>query len=324
MKLIIQIPCFNEEEHLPATLADLPRSLDGVDELEFLIIDDGSGDRTTEVARAHGAHHLVRHTQNRGLAAAFRTGLDACLALGADIIVNTDADNQYAAADIGRLIAPILAGEADIVVGDRQTDSVEYFSPVKKKLQRLGSFVVRHLSRTRVPDAVSGFRAFSRDAARRLNVLSDFSYTIETLIQAGNSGMAVSSVPIHVNPQTRESRLASNAGVFVQRSLVTMLRAYAMYRPLRVFSYIGVALSLIGIAPIVRFLYFYFENGGAGHVQSLVLGGVLVMMGFFALLIGLVADLIGFNRKLLEAVLEKTRRLEEACLEKPTPRGSDD
>ena len=319
MKLIIQIPCFNEEEHLPAPLADLPRSLDGVDELEFLIIDDGSGDRTTEVARAHGAHHLVRHTQNRGLAAAFRTGLDACLALGADIIVNTDADNQYAAADIGRLIAPILAGESDIVVGDRRTDSVEYFSPVKKKLQRLGSFVVRHLSRTRVPDAVSGFRAFSRDAARRLNVLSDFSYTIETLIQAGNSGIAVSSVPIHVNPQTRESRLASNAGVFVQRSLVTMLRSYAMYRPLRVFSYIGVALSLIGIAPIMRFLISYVENGGAGHVQSLVLGGVLVILGFFSLLIGLVADLIGFNRKLLEVVVEKIRLLEEKTVPATRP-----
>ena len=319
MKLIIQIPCFNEEKHLPATLADLPRSLDGVDELEFLIIDDGSSDRTTEVARAHGVHHLVRHTQNRGLAAAFRTGLDACLALGADIIVNTDADNQYAAADIGRLIAPILAGESDIVVGDRRTDSVEYFSPVKKKLQRLGSFVVRHLSRTRVPDAVSGFRAFSRDAARRLNVLSDFSYTIETLIQAGNSGIAVSSVPIHVNPQTRESRLASNAGVFVQRSLVTMLRSYAMYRPLRVFSYIGVALSLIGIAPIMRFLISYVENGGAGHVQSLVLGGVLVILGFFSLLIGLVADLIGFNRKLLEVVVEKIRLLEEKTVPATRP-----
>ncbi|MEM8993817.1 MAG: glycosyltransferase family 2 protein [Acidobacteriota bacterium] len=313
MKLIIQIPCFNEEEHLPATLADLPRQLDGIDDVEILVVDDGSSDRTAEVARREGAHHLVRHTRNRGLAAAFRTGVDACLALGADIIVNTDADNQYAAADIDRLIAPILGGEAEIVVGDRRTDQVAYFSPLKKKLQRLGSFVVRHLSHTEVPDAVSGFRAISRDAARRINVLSSFSYTIEMLIQAGNSGIAVTSVPIRVNPQTRESRLASNAGVFIQRSLVTMLRAYAMYHPLRVFTYIGVLLSVLGLAPIARFLYFYFENGGAGHVQSLVLGGVLVIMGFFAFLIGLVADLIGFNRKLLETMLEKIRRLEGAA-----------
>ena len=315
MKVIIQIPCFNEEEHLPATLADLPRSIEGIDEIEVLVIDDGSSDRTSEVAREHGAHHVVRHTRNRGLAAAFRSGVDACLRLGADIIVNTDADNQYAGGDVETLIAPILAGRADIVVGDRRTDTIDHFSRSKKKLQRLGSFVVRSLSRTRVPDAVSGFRAISKGAALRVNVLSEFSYTIEMLIQAGNSGIAVASVPIGVNPQTRESRLASSASVFVQRSMVTLLRSYAMYRPLRVFTYIGLILSVIGAAPILRFLFYYFQGAGDGHIQSLVLGGVLVIMGFLAFLIGLVADLIGFNRKLLETLLEKVRVLEVAALD---------
>ncbi len=310
MKVIIQIPCFNEEGTLPQTLADLPREIAGADEVEVLVIDDGSTDGTVEVAREHGVHHVVRHNHNRGLARAFRTGLDACLRLGADVIVNTDADNQYAGAAVGRLVAPVLEGRADIVIGDRQTDGIEHFSYLKKKLQRFGSFVVRRLSHTRVPDAVSGFRAISREAALQVNIFSLFSYTIEMLIQAGKHRLNIVSVPVGVNPETRESRLFTSIPRFIEQSALTIIRVYAMYYSLRVFFFIGTVLSLVGVIPIVRFLYFYLQGDYDGHIQSLVLGGVLLSMGFLALLIGLVADLIAFNRQLLERIITRLRRLE--------------
>lgn len=310
MKVLVQIPCYNEEETLPQTLAEIPRQIDGVDSVEILVIDDGSTDRTVEVAREAGVEYIVRHTMNRGLAGAFRSGLDACLRLGADVIVNTDADNQYFGPDIPQLVEPILSGKADIVVGDRQTDKIEHFSFSKRKLQRIGSSVVRNLSRIDVPDAVSGFRALSRDAAMRINILSSFSYTIEMLIQAGHMRMAVQSVPVRVNPRTRRSRLFTSIPHFIQRSLATLVRTYAMYQPLKVFVYIGILLVLVGSAPMLRFLYFYFTDGGDGHIQSLVIGGVLTTMGFLAFVVGLVADLISFNRQLLQTVLEKLRRLE--------------
>lgn len=310
MKLIVQIPCLNEEVTLPATVADIPRAIDGIDSIEILVVDDGSTDRTVEVARSLGVHHVVSLTSNRGLAVAFRTGLDACLKAGADIIVNTDADNQYAGADIPLLVQPVLSGRADIVVGDRQTRNIGHFSPLKKGLQWLGSAVVRRLSGTNVPDAVSGFRAISREAALRINIVSGFSYTIEMLIQAGRKGMKVISVPIRTNEVLRESRLFKSIPHFVFRSLSTMLRIYLMYKPLRAFVGLGLVLAVIGLLPIIRFLYFYLIGDGAGHIQSLVLGGVLVVIAVISLVVGLLADLIGFNRQLLEINLEKTREIE--------------
>jgi len=310
MKLIVQIPCYNEEQTLPQTVADIPREIDGIDEVELLVIDDGSTDRTVEVARELGVDHIVRNKVNMGLARTFRRGLEASLQAGADIIVNTDGDNQYCGSDIPKLVQPILEGRADIVIGDRQTDKIPHFSPLKKKLQWLGSAVVRKLAGVWVPDAVSGFRAFSREAAIRTNIVSPFSYTIETVIQAGKKDMAVVSVPVCTNPKTRESRLFKSIPSFVGRQVSTIVRMYAMYQPLRVFFYLGTFLSVIGIIPIIRFLYFYMTTGGAGHLQSLVLGGVLLLMGFIAYLAGLVADLISFNRQLLEMTLEKVRRLE--------------
>jgi glycosyltransferase involved in cell wall biosynthesis len=310
MKVIVQIPCYNEEATLPQTIADIPRRIDGVDRVEVLVIDDGSSDDTSGAARRAGADHVVRHTRNRGLARAFRTGVDTCLALGADILVNTDADNQYAGSAIPELIRPILEGRADIVIGDRGTGRLPHFSRSKRRLSRIGSYVVRRLSGTSVPDAVSGFRALSRAAALRLNVVSSFSYTIEMLIQAGNERMAVASVPVPVNPQTRESRLFRSVPQFLLRSLRTMIRTYTMYKPLRVFTGLGLALAFLGALPVARFLYFYVQGQGGGHVQSLVLGGVLLVFGFVSLLVGLVADLIAINRSLLEILLEKVRRLE--------------
>lgn len=310
MKVIVQIPCYNEEETLPQTVADIPRRIDGVDQLEILVIDDGSKDRTVEVARELGVDHIICNKKNLGLARTFRRALDESLRRGADIIVNTDGDNQYAGADIPKLVGPILDGRAEIVVGDRETSKVEHFSGRKKLLQRVGSFVVRMLSGVDIPDAVSGFRAISRDAAIRLNIVSAFSYTVEMLIQAGKKHMAVMHVPVRTNPKTRESRLFKSIPQFIERSLTTMVRIYSMYQPLRVFFTIGTMLTLIGLIPIVRFLIAYFSSGAAGHIQSLVLGGVLVMMGFFTFLIGLVADLISFNRQLIELTLERVRRLE--------------
>lgn len=310
MKLIVQIPCYNEEETLPATFNDIPKQIDGVDEVEILIIDDGSTDKTIEVAKALGVHHIVINKNNRGLARTFRTGLNECLKLGADIIVNTDGDNQYAGWDIPKLIQPILDGKADVVVGDRNTAKVAHFSAFKKFLQRLGSYVVKTLSGVQVPDAVSGFRAYSRDAALQLNIVSPFSYTIEALIQAGKKHMAVTSVPVETNAKTRESRLFSSIPKFIERQLTTIVRMYAMYQPLKVFFFIGLGLSILGAVPIIRFLYFYFTGDGEGHLQSLVLGGVFIILGFISFLIALLADLMNFNRQLIEQTLEKVRRIE--------------
>jgi glycosyltransferase involved in cell wall biosynthesis len=315
MKLIVQIPCFNEEETLPATFNDIPKQIAGVDVVEIMIIDDGSTDKTIEVARALGVHHIVINKNNRGLARTFRTGLNECLKLGADIIVNTDGDNQYAGWDIPKLIQPILDGKADLVVGDRNTAKVAHFSPFKKFLQRLGSYVVKTLSGVQVPDAVSGFRAYSRDAALQLNIVSPFSYTIEALIQAGKKHMAVTSVPVETNEKTRESRLFSSIPKFIERQLTTIVRMYAMYQPLKVFFFIGLTLSLLGAIPIIRFLYFYFTGDGEGHLQSLVLGGVFTILGFISFLIALLADLMNFNRQLIEQTLEKVRRMELKMLE---------
>jgi len=310
MKLIVQIPCFNEAETLQATLADIPRAIPGIDKVEVLVIDDGSTDGTADIAHKLGADHVVRHVGNKGLAQSFATGIQACLRRGADIIVNTDGDNQYCGADIARLVEPILVGRADIVVGDRGSKTNPHFSFFKKGLQRFGSAVVRRVSGTAVPDAVSGFRAISREAALQVNIVSPFSYTIEMLIQAGAKRLCVTSVPIGTNAKTRESRLFRSVPHFLRRSVATIVRVYAMYRPLRVFCLIGGALVLAGAVPIVRFLYFYALGNGGGHVQSLVLGGVLIVIGFIALMIGLVADLIGFNRRLIELVLYKVSRLE--------------
>lgn len=310
IKLIIQIPCFNEEHTLPDTIGDFPDKIEGIDIIETLIIDDGSTDRTVEVAKELGVNHIIQNTNNRGLARSFRKGLDACLGLGADIIVNTDGDNQYAGWDIPKLVQPVLEGKAEIVIGDRQTHKIKHFSAFKKILQKLGSMVVRQLSGTDVPDVVSGFRAISRDAALKLNIISPYSYTIEMVIQAGKKNMAIAHVPVDINPKTRDSRLFKSIPSFIGRQLSSMIRMYAMYEPLRVFFYIGLTISIIGALPIIRFLYFYFTGDGSGHLQSLVLGGVLLVIGFVTFMIGLVADLISFNRQLTEISLEKIRKLE--------------
>jgi glycosyltransferase involved in cell wall biosynthesis len=311
MKLIVQIPCFNEADHLSATISALPRRIPGVDAIEYLVIDDGSSDGTHLLARQLGVHHLERHRVNRGLAAAFRTGLERALAEGADIIVNTDADNQYHGADIAALVEPIVGGRADVVVGDRGVGNNAHFGWFKRQLQRLGSVIVRRLSRTDTTDAVSGFRAMSRSAAQRINITSDFSYTTEMLIQAGRKRMAVVSVPVRTNGAVRPSRLFKSIPHFIANTGVTIVRVYAMYNPLRVFVGIGAIAMLIGIAPVLRFLWFYFTDGGQGHVQSLVIGGAMLVLGFITVLMGALADLIARNRLLLEQTLERMRMLEE-------------
>ena len=310
-KLIIQIPCFNEAEALPATVAALPKSIPGIDEIETLVIDDGSTDGTAEVARRHGVQHIVRHRRNRGLAAAFQSGLDTALAAGADIIVNTDADGQYRGEDIAVLVAPVVAGEADIVIGDRGVGRNEHFHPVKRQLQRLGSMVVRRLSRTKVTDAVSGFRAISRDAAQRITITTEFSYTTDMLIQSGRKRMAIASVPIRTNRTERPSRLFKSIPQFIANTMITILRAYATYNPLRTFALMGLLITLVGTIPILRFLWFWIAGDGAGHVQSLVLGGALLILGTLTVIMSLLADMIGTNRKLLETTLAHIRRLEE-------------
>ena len=309
VKLIIQIPCYNEENTLPVTLAELPRALPGVDEIEYLVIDDGSTDRTAEVARQLGVQHIVRQKRNRGLAAAFQAGLEAALAAGADLIVNTDADNQYFGPDIAVLVQPILDGRADIVVGDRGVADSEHFSALKRVLQRLGSWVVERAAGIPIPDATSGFRAFTREAALRLTVLSEYTYTLETLIQAGARGMNVIFVPVRTNPQTRQSRLMRSLPSFLVLQAVTVLRFYTMYRPLRVFMTTGAA--LIGVALLLgaRFLAFYAAGRGAGHVQSLILAAIFVIVGFQVGLIGLIADLVSQNRKMMEETLYRARRM---------------
>lgn len=310
MKLIVQIPCFNEEQTLRQTVADIPRNIDGIDEVRVLIVDDGSTDGTAEVAREAGVDYVIRHKTRRGLARAFRTGIDACLNLGADIIVNTDGDNQYAGKEIPALCRPILDGTADIVIGDRQTHAIQHFSLLKKNLQKIGSALVRKLSKTDVKDVVSGFRAMSREAALQINIVSSFSYTVEMIIQAGKKQIAITSVPVDTNAKTRESHLFRSIPQFIFDQVATIIRMYAMFQPLKVFFYLGLLLSVSGVIPIIRFLYFYLSGDGAGHLQSLVLGGVLLMMGFITFMIGLVADLISFNRQLLEMTLERVKILE--------------
>lgn len=308
--LIIQIPCLNEAETLPATLDVLPKQINGVDRIETLVIDDGSTDGTAEVAERLGVEHVVRFRRHRGLAAAFRAGLEASIAHGADIIVNTDADNQYAGGDIVKLVEPILAGRAEMVVGDRGVGDLRHFSPLKRLLQRLGSRVVAVASGLATPDATSGFRAFTRDTALRTLVLSDYSYTLETLIQAGNRDAVVEFVPITVNPQTRPSRLMRRISQYVRKSGATIVRAYAMYRPLRVFTAIGLVLVFLGSLPGIRFLYFYAIGDRVGHVQSLILSAILTIVGFQVLLIGLLADLMSSNRQILEEIIYRVRKLE--------------
>ena len=310
MKLIIQIPCYNEEATLPQTVRDLPRVLPGVDEIEYLVVDDGSTDRTVEVAQESGVHHVVRLKKNRGLAYAFLVGLEAALQAGADIIVNTDADNQYQGEDIACLVQPIIEGRADIVVGDRGIAVLEYFSPLKRVLQRMGSWVVERAAGIPIPDATSGFRAFTRDAALRLTVLSDYTYTLETLIQAGARRMAVVFVPIRTNPKTRQSRLMRSLPSFLALSAVTILRFYIMYRPLRVFLSLGGVMIAGGIVLGLRFLYFLLMAQGTGKVQSLILAAILTIVGFQVCLIGLIADLVRLNRKMLEETLCRVRRME--------------
>jgi len=310
MKLIIQIPCFNEADQLPATLADLPREIDGVDVVEWLVIDDGSTDETVEVARANGVHHVVRLTNNKGLAAGFQAGLDACLKLGADVIVNTDADNQYYGGDIPKLVAPVLAGRADMVVGDRETDSIEHFSPLKKRLQRIGSAVVRRASGTTVPDATSGFRAYNREAALQMQVVSKFTYTLETIIQAGKMLVAVEHVPIRTNPTTRESRLFPSMWAYVRRNATAIFRVYALYQPMRVFAWAASAVALPAAIIWGRFLFYFFSGEGGGHIQSLILGSTLMIIAVQLAALGVIGDILAGNRTLAQRTLERVRRVE--------------
>ena len=310
MKLIIQIPCFNEEDQLPATLADLPREVPGIDVVEWLVIDDGSTDGTVEVAREHGVDHVVRLTNNKGLAAAFQAGLDACLKLGADIVVNTDADNQYRGEDIPKLVAPILRGEADLVVGDREVAQIEHFSGVKKRLQHLGSAVVRRASDTGVPDTTSGFRAYNREAAIQVQVVSKFTYTLETIIQAGKMVVAVDHVPIRTNAQTRASRLFPSMWAYVRRNALSIFRIYTLYEPLRAFMAAAAAVALVGVVIWVRFLYFFFSGEGEGHIQSLILGATLFVVAVQLAGLGVVSDILAGSRVLQQRILERVRRVE--------------
>ena len=310
MKLIIQIPCYNEAETLEVALNDLPKQIDGIDEIEYLIINDGSKDNTGEVAKNWGVHYVVNFKCNKGLAKGFMAGLDACLRQGADIIVNTDADNQYCGADIEKLVRPILDGKADIVIGERPIDDTEHFSPLKKKLQHIGSWTVRVASKTDVPDAPSGFRAYSRQAALKMNVVNEYTYTLETIVQAGRNKMAITSVPIRTNPELRKSRLFNSMFGYIKKSMLTIIRAFMMYKPLRFFTIIGSTIFLIGLILGIRFLVFVFMGESGGHIQSLILASTLLLLGFQTFISGLQADLIASNRKLLEDIQERVRRLD--------------
>jgi len=310
MKLIIQIPCFNEAAQLPQTLADLPREVDGFDVVEWLVIDDGSTDETVSVARAHGVDHLVLLTNNKGLAAGFQAGIDTALKLGADVIVNTDADNQYCGSDIPRLVQPILNGSADMVVGDREVSGIEHFSALKKILQRLGSWVVRRASSTSVPDTTSGFRAYNREAAIQMMAVSRFTYTLETIIQAGKLLVAIDHVPVRTNPKTRESRLFPSMGAYVRRNAVSIFRIYAQYEPLRVFWSLALLMGVVAIAVWVRFAVAYADGNGKGHVQSLILGAVLFIAAVVLWALGVIGDLLAAQRVMTQRTFERVRRIE--------------
>lgn len=310
MKLIIQIPCYNEAETLEIALNDLPRQIDGVDEIEYLIINDGSQDNTVEVAKAWGVNYVVSFRKNKGLAKGFMAGLDACLRNGADIIVNTDADNQYCGADIEKLVRPILDGKADIVIGERPIDQTAHFSPLKKKLQHFGSWVVRKASNTDMPDAPSGFRAYSREAAMRLNVTNEYTYTMETLIQAGRNKMAMESVPIRTNEELRPSRLFSSMFGYIKKAMLTIVRSFMMYKPLRFFSCIGGLFFLLGVLIGIRYLVLLFSGEGIGHIQSLILASTLMLIGVQTVVIGLLSDIISDNRKILEDVQYHVRKMD--------------
>jgi glycosyltransferase involved in cell wall biosynthesis len=309
MKLVVQIPCLNEEQTLPLVLSSIPRRIDGIDEIEILIIDDGSSDRTLEVAKAHGVQQFVRHASNEGLGRSFHDGVERALELGADIVVNTDGDNQYPQQRIGDLVQPILAGKADIVIADRQTHRIEHFSPFKKFLQKLGSAVVNKAAGTNLPDAVSGFRAYSRESLIRLNTITRFSYCTETIIQAGNKGLAIESIQIDTNPKLRESRLFKSTWEHVRKSAVTIIRAYVMYKPYIIFGWLGTFLFLAGLVPFARFIILSAEDGTtAGHIQSLLIGSLLMIAAFLCLVLNIIADLIRINRVLVENNLEQTKR----------------
>ncbi len=307
MKLIIQIPCYNEATTLAITLSALPRIVPGFNVVEWLIIDDGSLDNTVDVALANGVDHVIRHPRNQGLARTFLTGLDACLQLGADVIVNTDADNQYNADDIPALTCPILENRAEIVIGARPIETTEHFSPIKKRLQRIGSWVVRMASKTDMPDAPSGFRAMSRTAAQHLMVFSDYTYTLETIIQAGQKNMAITSIPIRVNEDLRPSRLVKSIPSYIRRGIATIIRIFVVYRPFRFFGTLGAFLFLLGFVIGLRFLWFFLHDAGQGHVQSLILAALLMGMGFQTILIAFIADLLAANRKLLEDIRYRVR-----------------
>lgn len=310
MKLIIQIPCYNEAETLEVALNDLPKHIDGIDEIEYLIINDGSKDNTVEVAKNWGVNYIVNFRNNKGLARGFMAGLDACLRNGADIIVNTDADNQYCGADIEKLVRPILNGEAGMVIGERPIDETEHFSPLKKKLQHFGSWVVRKASKTDVPDAPSGFRAYSRHTAMRLNVINEYTYTLETIVQAGRQKMAIKSVPIRTNGELRPSRLFSSMFGYVKKSMLTIGRALMMYKPLYCFAWIAGIFGVAGIAVGIRFLVYFFAGSGMGHVQSLILASMLIIIAVLCGVIGLLADVISANRKLLEEIQFELRKMD--------------
>ena len=310
MKLIIQIPCLNEEQTLPETLKDLPKSLKGIDKIEILIIDDGSTDRTKEVAKENGVHHILSFTNNKGLAKAFIFGMNHALNLGADIIVNTDADNQYFGGDIIKLIQPILDERADIVIGNRQVETIHHFSPLKIFLQKLGSWTVRQLSGTKIPDATSGFRAYTKEAALQMNVISDFTYTVETIISAGNKNLAIEHTPVRTNKKLRESRLFPSIPIYIRRSLVTMLKAYSMYRPLKLFTIAGGTTFLIGLAIGCRYLFFFFQGQTEGHVQSLILSAIMLIVGFQIIMMGISAELIAVNRQILEDIQVRIKKNE--------------
>lgn len=310
MKLIIQIPCYNEAETLEIALNDLPKHIDGIDTIEYLIINDGSQDNTVEVAKNWGINYVVNFKQNKGLAKGFMAGLDAALRNGADIIVNTDADNQYCGADIEKLVRPILDEKADIVIGERPIDDTEHFSPLKKRLQHIGSWTVRVASNSDIPDAPSGFRAYSREAALRMNVINNYTYTLETIVQAGHSKIAMASVPIRTNPELRKSRLFSSMFGYIKRSMVTIIRSFIMYKPLKFFGSIGCTSLIAGIALCIRFLILMFMGDSSGHIQSLILASMLILIGVFTVIIALQADIIAANRKLLEDIQYHVRNLD--------------